>query len=237
VDDDSAKQIVGQLMYLETESPGTPITFYIHSAGGNVQSGLYIYDMMQHISSPVHTVCAGRCYSMGAILLAGGEHGERSALPHCKVMIHQPNRTVSGAKSSKSLHIDADALESTRKTLNGILEKHATLSTEEIELAMENDTYMDVSEAIKAGLIDKVLEPIKNGAAGKDQVCAPGSTTEVAARPPIEKVVQPPAEEIVQPQAGEGAQPSTKKVAQRPAKKASQPSAKEVAKPPVESHS
>eukprot|EP00967_Tisochrysis_lutea_P094830 scaffold137974_cov31-Tisochrysis_lutea.AAC.2 len=155
INDESAKSVIAQLLYLENAQPGAPISVLINSGGGKVHAGLAIHDVMRSISSPVHTTCLGHCESMAAVLLAAGEPGFRRALPNCRVMVHQPTRTAGGAsKTSKQLLTSAAETEKTRIKLAALLARDTGRSVEEIESLLEYDTYYSAEEAQKMGLVD-----------------------------------------------------------------------------------
>jgi ATP-dependent Clp protease protease subunit len=160
IDDASAKVIVAKLLYLESKAPGDPIKFYITSGGGSVHAGLAIYDIMQYISSPVHTICVGHCESMAAILLAGGAQDKREALPNARVMIHQNTLSVGSKKHAKDIIIRGIESEHTNQKLSKILALHTGRSIEEIMSAMEHDNYMTVQDALQFGLIDGVVSAL-----------------------------------------------------------------------------
>eukprot|EP00238_Polyblepharides_amylifera_P015333 CAMPEP_0196600276 /NCGR_PEP_ID=MMETSP1081-20130531/95303_1 /TAXON_ID=36882 /ORGANISM="Pyramimonas amylifera, Strain CCMP720" /LENGTH=258 /DNA_ID=CAMNT_0041926105 /DNA_START=490 /DNA_END=1266 /DNA_ORIENTATION=- len=154
VDDSMAFELVGQLMYLEGQSQ-EPITMYINSGGGKVTSGLAIYDAMQSIQAPVHTVCVGHCESMAAVLLSGGAPGCRRALPHSRIMVHQPSCSLSGRATD--IQLKAKKMERTAATLNQIIAKHTGKPSHEVEAALRDDNNMSPEEAINFGLIDNVF--------------------------------------------------------------------------------
>lgn len=157
IDDDSAKNVIAQLLYLEHSEPGAPISVLINSGGGKVHAGLAIHDVMRSISSPVHTTCLGHCESMAAVLLAAGEPGFRTALPNCRVMVHQPTRTAGGAsKTSKQLLTSAAETEKTRIKLAALLARDTGRSVDEIEALLEYDTYYSAEEALQMGLVDVI---------------------------------------------------------------------------------
>jgi len=167
IDDESVRQTVAQLMFLDGESPGKPIKLLINSGGGHVQSGLFLYDIMQNLDSPVHTVCGGRCSSMAAVILAGGAKGERAAMPHGRIMIHEPTRGSSSSANAKKLQIDATQIEFTRQGLIDLLCQQTGLPRAEVEGLMDHDHYMTPKEAIHLGIIDKVVEPASRIAAAE----------------------------------------------------------------------
>ncbi len=159
VNDVVANLLVAQMLFLEQNNPEDPIHFYINSPGGSVYAGLGIYDIMQHISCPVHTYCVGMAASMGSLLLSAGSAGYRHALPHSRIMIHQP---LGGARGQCSdIQIQANEIKVLRDQLNDIYIKHCPkdLTRERIEELTDRDNYMNPGEAIEIGLIDKVIEP------------------------------------------------------------------------------
>jgi ATP-dependent Clp protease protease subunit len=156
IDDHIANSVVAQLLFLESENPDRDINLYINSPGGIVTSGLAIYDTMQFIKPDISTTCIGQAASMGAVLLAGGAAGKRYCLPHARVMIHQPLGGVQGQAADMEIHV-REMLE-TRDRLNRILAKHTGQSVERIKTDTDRDRFMDWSEAVKYGLIDRVLE-------------------------------------------------------------------------------
>ncbi len=155
IDDRVANLICAQLLFLESENPEKEINFYINSPGGSVTAGLAIYDTMQYISAPVATVCIGQAASMAAILLAAGEKGMRYALPHSRILIHQPM----GGFQGQATDIDIQAREIIRlkSILNEILAKHTGADIKKVEKDTDRDFYMGAEEAVEYGLIDKVL--------------------------------------------------------------------------------
>ena len=155
VNDSVANNIIAQLLFLQAEDPKKDITMYIQSPGGHVTAGLAIYDTMQLIKPDVSTVCMGICASMGAILLAGGAKGKRFCLPHGEVMIHQPLGGTEGQASDILLH--ANHIIKTRDTLNKILAKHTGQNLKTIEKDTDRDNFMSAEEAVKYGLVDKII--------------------------------------------------------------------------------
>lgn len=155
IDDRVANSIVSQLLFLEKESPTKDITMYIQSPGGHVTAGLAIYDTMQLIKPDVVTVCMGMAASMGAIILCGGAKGKRFVLPHSEVMIHQPLGGTEGQASD--IHIHAQHILKTRDVLNGILALHSGQDIKQVEIDTDRDNYMSAEEAVKYGLVDKVI--------------------------------------------------------------------------------
>jgi ATP-dependent Clp protease protease subunit len=156
VTDDTAGTIIAQLLFLSNDDPKTDIQFYINSPGGSVSAGLSIYDTMQFIKPDVSTMCVGQAASMGAILLAGGTKGKRYALPHSRMMIHQPLAGFQGQASDIDIHA-REVLE-TRDRLNRILSKHTGQTVEKIGRDTERDNFMGGDAAVSYGLIDRVME-------------------------------------------------------------------------------
>jgi ATP-dependent Clp protease protease subunit len=151
-----ANLVVAQLLFLESENPDKDIALYINSPGGSVSAGLSIYDTMQFIKPDVSTMCVGQAASMGAILLAGGTKGKRYALPHSRMMIHQPLAGFQGQASDIDIHA-REVLE-TRDRLNRILSKHTGQTVEKIARDTERDNFMGGDAAVAYGLIDRVME-------------------------------------------------------------------------------
>ena len=156
IEDYMANLIVAQLLFLESENPEKDIALYINSPGGSVSAGLSIYDTMQFIKPDVSTMCVGQAASMGAVLLAGGQHGKRYALPHSRVMIHQPLAGFQGQASDIDIH--AREVLQTRDRLNRILSKHTGQTVEKIAQDTDRDNFMSGEAAATYGLIDKVLD-------------------------------------------------------------------------------
>ena len=155
VEDQMANLIVAQLLYLESENPNKDIHLYINSPGGTVSSGLAVYDTMQFINCDVSTICLGQAASMGALLLAGGTKGKRYALPHSRVMVHQPSAGYQGQVTDISIH--AEEVIALKARLNEIMAKHTGQDLKQIERDLERDNFMSAEEAAKYGLIDTVL--------------------------------------------------------------------------------
>ncbi len=155
VEDQMANLIVAQLLYLESENANKDIHLYINSPGGTISAGLSIYDTMQFINCDVSTICIGQAASMGALLLTGGTHGKRYALPHTRVMVHQPSAGFQGQVTDIGIHAE-EVLEMKRR-LNAIMAKHSGQSIEQIESDLERDNYMSAAAAVEYGLIDTVL--------------------------------------------------------------------------------
>jgi len=156
IDDYIANVVVAQLLFLESDNPEKDVALYINSPGGVVSAGLAIYDTMQFIKPDVSTICIGQAASMGAVLLAGGMKGKRFALPHSRIMIHQPLGGFQGQAVDIEIHT-REILE-TRDRLNKILAKHTGQSVEKIKMDTDRDNFMDGADAIAYGLIDGMLE-------------------------------------------------------------------------------
>ncbi len=155
VDDQAANVVIAQLLFLQKENKTQDINLYLNSPGGSVTSGLAIYDTLQFVQCPVSTYCIGQASSMGAVLLAAGSPGKRYALPHSRIMIHQPWGGVHGTASDIS--IQADEIKRLKKSLNEILAKHTGKSIEQIEKDSDRDYFMSGAEAKEYGLVDEVL--------------------------------------------------------------------------------
>ncbi|MFU8876505.1 MAG: ATP-dependent Clp endopeptidase proteolytic subunit ClpP [Wenzhouxiangellaceae bacterium] len=156
IDDHSANLIVAQLLYLESENPEKDINIYINSPGGVVTAGMAIYDTMQFIKPHVSTMCVGQAASMGALLLAAGEPGKRYALPHSRIMIHQPLGGFQGQASDIDIH--AREILKIKAQLNRILQHHTGQDLETIESDTDRDKFLDAAEARDYGLIDHLLD-------------------------------------------------------------------------------
>ncbi|PPK81474.1 ATP-dependent Clp protease protease subunit [Lacrimispora xylanisolvens] len=161
VSDESAKLIIAQLLFLESQDPEKDISFYINSPGGSITAGLGIYDTMKYIRCDVSTICLGFAASFGAFLLAGGTKGKRFALPNAEIMIHQPG--VSGGIGGKAadIWIYSEKLQKDKRRLNWILGENTGHSEEEIERDTDRDHFMTASEAMDYGIIDAILEKRK----------------------------------------------------------------------------
>jgi ATP-dependent Clp protease protease subunit len=155
IHDGNANELVMKLLYLQSENRRKDIHFYINSPGGSVSATLAIYDTMQILSCPVATYCVGLAASGGAVLLAGGSKGKRFALPHAKIMIHQPYGQVGGQVSD--IEIQAQEILKTRDTLNQILAAHTGQSMEQIAKDTDRDFYMNAEEGKKYGIVDDIL--------------------------------------------------------------------------------
>ncbi len=157
VNDESSKDIVSKLIYLEKQKPGEKITFFINSPGGMVTSGMAIFDTMQLISSPVSTVCMGLAASMGSILLSAGTKGERYIYPYAEVMIHQPSvGMIRGVAADIEIH--TRQIVKTRKISAEILAKNCGQTAEKIEKDFNRDYWMDAKESIEYGIVDKLYQ-------------------------------------------------------------------------------
>ncbi len=155
VHDDMANTIIAQMLFLESEDPNKDISVYINSPGGSVTAGLAIYDTMQYIKPDLATICMGQSSSMAALLLACGTKGKRYALPHSRIMIHQPLGGVQG--QATDIDIQAREILKIKKLVHQILAKHTGQSLERISVDTERDFFMDSEEALAYGIIDKVI--------------------------------------------------------------------------------
>ena len=156
VEDQMANLIVAQLLYLESENPDKDIQLYINSPGGTVTSGLSIYDTMQFVNCDVSTICIGQAASMAALLLAGGSKDKRYALPHSRIMVHQPSAGFQGQATDIDIHAK-ETLE-LKLRLNEIMARHTGQTVEQVEKDLERDNFMSGEQAVQYGLIDTVLE-------------------------------------------------------------------------------
>lgn len=156
IDDDIANLIIAQILFLEAEDPEKDINLYINNPGGVVTAGLAIYDTMQYVKADIATICVGQAASMGALLLAAGTKGKRFALPHARIMIHQPLGGVQG--QAVDIHIQAQEIMRMRDLLNKILAKHTGRPLEEIQKGTDRDFYMSAEEAVKFGIVDEILQ-------------------------------------------------------------------------------
>ncbi len=157
INDDVSNIIIAQLLFLQADSPEKDIYLYVNSPGGLVSAGLAIYDTIQHISAPVNTICMGMAASMGSFLLAAGRKGKRSALPHSRIMIHQPSGGAQGTASD--IEIQAREILYLRTKLNELYASHTGQPVETIEKDMDRDRFMSAQEAKEYGIIDNVLAP------------------------------------------------------------------------------
>jgi len=155
IDASVANTVIAQLLYLEKQDPKAPITIYVNSPGGHVTAGLAIYDVMQYVQCDIITVCVGLAASMGSIILAGGTKGKRYSLPNSEIMIHQPLGGTEG--QATDIRIAAEHIIKTGNTLYGILAKHSGKDIKQVEKDCDRDNYMTPEEALKYGLIDKII--------------------------------------------------------------------------------
>jgi ATP-dependent Clp protease protease subunit len=155
VNDQVASTVVAQLLFLEAQDPDKDIYFYINSPGGVITSGLSMFDTMNYIKPDIVTICIGQAASMGAFLLASGTKGKRYALPHARIMIHQPSGGAQG--QSTDIQIQAQEIQRLKDTLNEILAEQTGKTAKRIEKDTERDNFMSSAEAMEYGLIDKVL--------------------------------------------------------------------------------
>jgi ATP-dependent Clp protease, protease subunit len=155
INDDVANIIIAQLLFLDADNPGKDIYLYINSPGGSVYAGLAIYDTMQFLKSPVNTMCVGIAASMGAVLLAGGSNGKRSALPNSRIMLHQPSGGTQG--TAADIEIQAKEILYVRERLNGIVANHTGQTVERIAEDIDRDRFMSPDEAKDYGLIDNII--------------------------------------------------------------------------------
>ena len=161
INDEVANNVMAQLIFLEYENPEKDITLYINSPGGYVSAGLAIYDTMQHVRPNIATICIGSCASMAAVLLAAGTKGKRYALPHSRIMLHQPSGAATG--QSTDIQITAKEIVRTKETLTEIVAKHTGKSIDEVREKTDRDFYMGPEEAKAFGVIDEVFVPRKEG--------------------------------------------------------------------------
>jgi ATP-dependent Clp protease, protease subunit len=155
IDDTIANLVTAQLLFLESEDPDKPINMYINSPGGVITSGMAIYDTMQYVKPAISTLCLGQAASMAAILMAGGTKGMRYALPHSRIMIHQPLGGFSGQATDIQIH--AREIQKMKDELNFILSKHSGQDLETVTADTERDFFMGAPEAMEYGIIDKVV--------------------------------------------------------------------------------
>ncbi len=160
VDDHSAQDVVEQMLYLEWQDPGKEITLYINSPGGSVTSGMAILDTMNMISSDVRTVCMGMAASFGAVLLAVGTKGKRYALPHSRVMIHQPLISGQIVAPASDIKIHSEQIKKSRDELNRILAEATGKTLEQLEEDTDRDKFMTAEESREYGLVDHVMETL-----------------------------------------------------------------------------
>lgn len=157
INDEVANNVMAQLIFLEYENPEKDITLYINSPGGYVSAGLAIYDTMQHIRPNIATICIGNSISMAAVLLSAGTKGKRYALPHSRIMLHQPSGAATG--QSTDIQIHAKEIIRTRETLSEIIAHHTGRELDEVRQKTDRDFYMSPEEALAFGLIDEIFHP------------------------------------------------------------------------------
>ena len=155
IEDGMASLIVAQLLFLEAENPERDIAMYINSPGGVVTAGLSIYDTMQYIKPDVATVCVGQAASAASLILCAGAEGKRSALPHSRVMVHQPSGGIRGQATDMLIHVEE--ILKLKSLINQIYKKHTGQTIEKIEAQLERDTFLNAEEAKKFGLIDNIM--------------------------------------------------------------------------------
>ncbi|MBQ3892898.1 MAG: ATP-dependent Clp protease proteolytic subunit [Desulfovibrio sp.] len=160
VNDATASLICAQLLFLESQDPDKEISMYINSPGGSVTAGMAIYDTMQFIASPVSTLCIGQAASMGAFLLAGGEKGLRYSLPNSRIMIHQPSSGYQGQITDLDIHVREG--QRLKKLLNSILARNTGSTPAKITAATERDNFLSAEEALRFGIIDRILTSRKD---------------------------------------------------------------------------
>jgi ATP-dependent Clp protease protease subunit len=159
IDDSVANLVIAQLLFLQSEDPKKDISLYINSPGGVVTAGMAIYDTMQFLKCDITTYCVGQAASMGAVLLAAGAKGKRFALPHARIMIHQP---LGGAQGQATdIHIQAQEIMRMKKMLNELLAHHSNRTLKQLEKDTDRDNFMSPEDAMKYGLIDQVIAHAK----------------------------------------------------------------------------
>jgi ATP-dependent Clp protease protease subunit len=159
IDDNVANIVIAQLLFLQTEDPGKDIHIYVNSPGGIVSSGLAIYDTMQYVKPDIATYCIGQAASMGALLLSAGASGKRFALPHSRIMLHQPMGGFHGQATDIEIH--AREILKMKETLNGIIAHHTGQSLEKIQTDTDRDFFMSGHEAKEYGIVDEVISSLK----------------------------------------------------------------------------
>jgi ATP-dependent Clp protease, protease subunit len=155
INDDVANIVIAQLLFLQADNPERDINLYINSPGGIISSGMAIYDTMQFLSAPVRTICMGMAASMGSFLLCAGTKGKRSALPHSRIMMHQPSGGAQG--TAADIEIQAKEILYLRQQLNDLYAKHTGQSVDQIEKDIDRDRFLSATEALEYGLIDNVI--------------------------------------------------------------------------------
>ena len=160
INDDVANIIIAQLLFLESDNPDKDIYLYINSPGGVVSSGMAIYDTMQHLRAPINTICMGMAASMGSFLLGAGTKGKRAALPHSRIMMHQPSGGAQG--TAADIEIQAKEILYLRGKMHELYARHTGQTLQQIEHDMERDRFMSAEEAVTYGLVDTVFAPRKS---------------------------------------------------------------------------
>jgi ATP-dependent Clp protease, protease subunit len=163
IDDVVANVVIAQLLFLESEDPDRDISIYINSPGGAIMAGLAIYDTMQYVRCPITTLCVGQAFSMAAVLLAAGNRGKRYALPHARILLHQPLGGFSGQASD--VDIQAREIVRVKNQLNAIIAAHTSKDLEDVSRDTDRDFYLGPEEAREYGLVDHVVDPHKRPAA------------------------------------------------------------------------
>ncbi|QDZ40247.1 ATP-dependent Clp protease proteolytic subunit [Euhalothece natronophila Z-M001] len=158
INDSLANQVIAVMLYLDSEDPSKPISLYINSPGGSVSAGMAIYDTMQHIKSEVTTICVGIAASMGAFLLSAGTKGKRVALPHSRIMIHQPLGGTQGRRQATDIEIEAREILRIRNELDKIMAENTGQTVEKIKKDTDRDYFMSAQEAQEYGIVDRVIE-------------------------------------------------------------------------------
>jgi ATP-dependent Clp protease protease subunit len=162
ISDGLANSVIAQLLYLQKADKARDIHVYLNTPGGSVSAGLAIYDTLQYVSCPVETVCVGMAASMGAVLLAAGTPGKRFALPHARIMLHQPWGGVQG--TAADVEIEAEEILEARSILTRILARHTGRTVEQLDRETDRNKYMSAHQAREYGVIDEVVESLKTGA-------------------------------------------------------------------------
>ena len=162
IDDVVANVVIAQLLFLESEDPDRDISIYINSPGGSIMAGLAIYDTMQYVRCPITTLCVGQAFSMAAVLLAAGNQGKRYALPHARILLHQPLGGFSGQASD--VDIQAREIVRVKNQLNAIIATHTSQNLEDVRRDTDRDFYLEPEEAREYGLVDHVVDPHKRPA-------------------------------------------------------------------------
>ena len=157
VDDPVSNVVVAQLLFLDSEDPEKDIFLYINSPGGSITAGMAVYDTMQYVRAPVATICVGQAASMGAVLLAAGARGKRRALPHARILIHQPFGGYQGQASDVEIH--AREMRRVRELMNKVLAEHTGQPLDRIALDTDRDNIMDAEQALAYGIIDEIIQP------------------------------------------------------------------------------